>query len=147
MREHNMSEFTQYDDTIDSRDIEERIKELREELDIDENGEPNEYDEGDEKPEALADDVRDELEEELRELLELKQDIEDASGDRCEYGITLIADSYFEDYAREYAEDIHGSALSEAAWPFDSIDWESAASGLRRDYTEVEWGGYSFWVR
>lgn len=142
-----MSEFTKYDDIIDSRDIQERIEELYLELDLDASGEPNQYDEGDEKPEPLDDDVRAELEEELRELEELKSDVEAYSGDSFESGITLIADSHFEEYAKEYASDIHGSVVTEAAWPFDNIDWEGAASDLQMDYTSVTWDGYDFWVR
>jgi hypothetical protein len=142
-----MSEFTKYDDIIDTRDIQERIEELYEELDLDSNGEPNEYDEGDEKPEPLDEDERTELEEELRELLEFKAEVEAYSGDSFESGVTLIADSHFQDYAKEYAGDIHGAEVTEAAWPFDNIDWEAAADDLRMDYSEVEWDGYSFWVR
>jgi hypothetical protein len=141
-----MSGFTQYDDIIDTRDIENRIEELRDELDIDENGNANEYDEGDVKPDLPGEDERAELEEELRELLKLKEDVESYSGDSFESGVTLIADSYFEEYAQDYAADIHGSEAM-SSWPMDSIDWEAAASDLQMDYTEVEWGGYSFWVR
>lgn len=142
-----MSDFSEYDDIIDTRDVQERIEELRDELDIDEDGNPNEYDEGDGKPEPLDDDERAELEEELRELLELKSEVEAYSGDRFEDGATLIAESHFEDYAKELAEDMHGSVISEGAWPFDNIDWEGAADDLKVDYTEIQFRGYDFWVR
>ncbi len=141
-----MSEFTEYDDTIDTRDMQERIEELYAELDLDADGEPNEYDEGDEQPEPLDDDVRAELEEELRELEAFKAEVEQYSGDSFESGITLIADSYFEEHAKDYAADIHGSEAM-SSWPMDNIDWEGAASDLQMDYTQVSFRNYDFWVR
>lgn len=143
-----MSDFSKYDDVIDTRDIQQRIEELYDDLDLDANGEPNQYDEDDVKPELVpGEELRAELEEELRELEELKAEVEGYSGDRFEDGVTLIADSYFVDYAKEYASDIHGAAVTEAAWPFDNIDWDGAADDLRVDYTQVTWDGYDFWVR
>jgi hypothetical protein len=139
--------FSEYDDIIDTRDVQERIEELCEELDIEEDGTPHEYDEGDEKPEPLDDDVRAELEEELRELLELKAEVEAYSGDTFESGITMIANSHFVQYAQDFAADMHGDALHENAWPFDNINWEGAASDLQMDYTEVSFRSYNFWVR
>lgn len=142
-----MSDFSEHDDIIDSRDIQERIEELQQELDLDEDNEPNEYDDEDERPKPLDPDVKSELEDELAELSELKREVSAYSGDRFEDGVTLIAESHFEDYARELAEDLHGDAIREAAWPFDNIDWEEAADDLKVDYAEVEFRGYDFWVR
>lgn len=63
-----------------------------------------------------------------------------------EYGETFIADEYFEDYARDLADDI-GAIDSDAGWPTSYIDWEAAADALKMDYTEYELGGYTFWAR
>jgi hypothetical protein len=142
-----MAEFSECDDIIDTRDVQERMEELLEALDLDANGDPNEYDDGDEKPEPLPEDERAELEEELRELNELKADVEAYSGDSFESGITMIADSHFVEYAKDYAEDIYGAEVAEAAWPFDNIDWAGAARDLQQDYTEISFRGYDFWVR
>lgn len=142
-----MSDFSEHDDIIDSRDIQERIEELQQELDLDEDNEPNEYDDEDERPKPLDPDVKSELEEELAELSELKREVSAYSGDQFEDGVTLIAESHFEDYAKELAEDLHGDAIREMAWPFDNIDWEGAVDDLKVDYTEVEFRGYDFWVR
>lgn len=142
-----MTDFSEHDDIIDTRDIQERIEELQGELDLDEDNEPNEYDDEDERPKPLDPDVKSELEEELAELSELKREVSAYSGDQFEDGVTLIAESHFEDYAKELAEDLHGDAIREAAWPFDNIDWEAAADDLKVDYTEVEFRGYDFWVR
>lgn len=63
------------------------------------------------------------------------------------YPLTLIRDSYFEDYARELAEDIHGHALRDAQWPFTCIDWTTAANDLLMDYGTVEYDGVTYWYR
>jgi hypothetical protein len=146
-KEQNMTDFSENDDIIDTRDVQERIEELQQELDLDEDGEPNEYDAEDERPEPLDPDVKSELEEELEELMELKREVSSYSGDRFEDGATLIAEEHFEDYAKELAEDLHGEAIRQAAWPFDNIDWDAAADDLKVDYTKVEFRGYDFWVR
>lgn len=61
------------------------------------------------------------------------------------YPVTLIRDSYFEDYARELAYDIHGARMSDAQWPFTCIDWEAAVRDLQIDYTSVEYDGITYW--
>lgn len=63
------------------------------------------------------------------------------------YPLTLISDYYFEEYARELAEDISGPELREAAWPFSYIDWGAAADALRQDYSSVEVDGRTYWTR
>lgn len=62
------------------------------------------------------------------------------------YPITLIRDDYFEDYARELAEDI-GANDRNAPWPCQYIDWEAAADQLKGDYSMVEFEGDSYWYR
>lgn len=63
------------------------------------------------------------------------------------HGEALIRDSYFEDYARDTAEDIYGKELGQAKWPFSCIDWEQAARELQQDYTAFEFGGVTYWGR
>jgi len=62
------------------------------------------------------------------------------------YGETLIRDSYFEEYARELADDI-GAIPRDAGWPTTCIDWEQAARELQMDYTSVNFDGVTYWVR
>ena len=62
------------------------------------------------------------------------------------YPLTLIRDDYFEDYARELAEDC-GLIPDDAKWPATCIDWEQAARELRMDYTSTTWGGVVYWYR
>ena len=59
----------------------------------------------------------------------------------------LIPDSEFEEYTRELCEDIHGKALREAGFPFNHIDWASAAKELQSDYTDIEFDGETYWWR
>lgn len=62
------------------------------------------------------------------------------------YPLGLIADSYFETYAQEFADDI-GAVNQNASWPNTCIDWEWAARELRTDYSSVEYDGSTFWYR
>ena len=82
---------------------------------------------------------------ELKALEALQEEAEGYSPD-WKYGASLIADSYFEDYARELAEDI-GAIKDDVAWPCTCIDWEKAADELRQDYTSVEFDGVTYLVR
>lgn len=123
------------DDIIDSRDVIARIDELECER------------------EALADDPEhaddllvwdDDNAEELAALKALQEEAEGYSDWR--HGATLIRDSYFEDYAQQFAEDI-GAINDDATWPATCIDWKQAASELQQDYTSVEFDGVTYWVR
>ncbi len=82
---------------------------------------------------------------ELAALLALEADAEGYADD-WRYGVTLIRDSYFEDYARELAEEI-GAMDPNASWPLTCIDWAEAARQLQQDYTAVEFDGVTYWVR
>ncbi len=117
-----MSDINNAQDTIDSRDVIERIKEL----------------------EAIE--TRDEEEEE--ELAALKALAEEGAlyAPDWEYGETLIRDSYFAEYAEELAEDI-GAIDRNAKWPLTCIDWEEAARQLKQDYTSIDFAGVAYWVR
>jgi hypothetical protein len=58
----------------------------------------------------------------------------------------LIADSYFEDYARQLAEDI-GAIDRNQGWPACHIDWKAASENLLMDYTSVSFEGREYWIR
>lgn len=75
-----------------------------------------------------------------------------------QYGATLIRDSYFTEYAQELADDLGSFRVRHAydrrqdrdlssEWPFTCIDWEHAARELQSDYTAVDFGGVTYWVR
>lgn len=93
----------------------------------------------------------DELSEEgLVELSDLLAELAGNGGDHqwqgVRYPVTLILDSYFENYAQQLAEDI-GAIPDDAQWPANCIDWERAARELQVDYTSVEYDGITFWYR
>ena len=61
------------------------------------------------------------------------------------YPQTLIADDYFPDYAREFAEDVGAVSRENAGWIV--IDWNATAEGLKRDYNSVDYDGSTYWYR
>jgi hypothetical protein len=114
-------------DVIDSRDLIAALADLEPGIEV----------AGEADDPLDADDL--ELRDAIRELAE--EGIED-----WEYGAQLIAEHYFEDYARELAEDI-GALPREYTWPTSCIDWERAARELQMDYTPVEFLGTTYYVR
>jgi len=61
---------------------------------------------------------------------------------------TLIADSYFTEYARELADDLGLIPDNgENRWPAYCIDWEYAARELQYDYSAVDIDGARYWIR
>lgn len=129
-----MSEFDAingYEDTIDSRDIIARIEYLGSRVDDPETAEIwGPLDESEKR--------------ELKDLQLLAQDGKKATSDWA-HGVTLINDSHFEDYAREFASDI--GVISDDEWPANHIDWPEAAKELRQDYSSVEYDDHTFWLR
>lgn len=123
------------DDIIDSRDIVARVEELE--------GERAAIPEDDA---AGADEWDDDNGEELKTLRELVEEINNYAGDNADDGVTLIRADYFEQYARELADDL-GLMKAKEEWPYTCIDWEQAANELLQDYTSVSWGGVDYWLR
>lgn len=111
------------EDYIDSRTIIEKYDELKSEIEDDER-EPTE-DEG-----------------------EFMDAVDDLSNEVSEwdFGAQMIREDCFEDYARQFAEDI-GAINGKEAWPLTYIDWEAAASALQQDYGSVSFLGHDYLVR
>ena len=88
--------------------------------------------------------------EELQTLENLLEELNGCGGDEQWegdwYPLTLIRDSYFEDYARELAEDC-GMINDNAGWPNNCIDWEKAARELQYDYSSVDYDDVTYWYR
>ena len=139
------------DDTIDSRDVIERIEELQTERDTfcesyETSADMEEADEETtDKACAAWADANSEEAAELAALEALQEEAEGYCPDWT-YGAQLIRDSYFEDYAQETAEDC-GMIQPGATWPNNCIDWEQAARELQQDYTAVDFDGVTYWVR
>lgn len=117
------------EDRIDSREIIEAQESLSED-------------------EMLAAECEDDFEPDDDEQALIDFDGESEIGGDWSYGVALIREDTFEDYARELAEDIGaiGSDVSNN-WPLSCIDWEQAARELAMDYTSVEFLGYTYYVR
>ncbi len=115
-------------DIIDSRDVIERIAELR--STVEEDG---------------IDGLDDGERHELAALEALAEEAEGYAPD-WQYGETLIRDSYFKAYAMELADDI-GAVDLNASWPMSCIDWDQAARELQMDYTAVTFDGVDYWIR
>lgn len=92
---------------------------------------------------AVTSDWDEETEREWRQLKELESD---AGSREWSHGLGFIRDSYFETYAREFAEDI-GAMANCDQWPATCIDWEQAALELQADYSSVELDGTTYWYR
>ena len=119
----NTKEISNSEDFIDSRDIIARIKYLE-----------------------IDDDCNDEDENnELNALRDLQKQCEDYFSD-WSYGVTLINEDYFTEYAQELAEDI-GAIDRDSNWPACHIDWDEAADHLKMDYSCVDFDGVEYWAR
>mgnify|MGYP003516538994 CR=1 FL=1 len=135
-------------DVLDVRDIIARIEELETDL-CDEFGIENDEDENTELRALIAENDADDPSE-LRTLYALLDELAGNGGDEqwrgTWYPVTLIAESYFTDYARELAED-SGMIDRESSWPNNCIDWDAAAEQLQQDYTSCEIIGNTFYYR
>lgn len=124
---------------IDVRDIIARVLELRDERD--------EYNEKMGSPDAW-DGVPDGDPEELAMLEAILSELAGYGGaeefDGDGYPITLIADSYFQKYAKDLAED-SGMVDTNASWPMNCIDWEQAARELQMYYSSIKIRDFTYW--
>lgn len=130
-------------DVIDSRDVIKRLEIYRaavEAMGVN----PDDVVNGD-WPECAEDDSDEAATvEEFVALHELEQQAKDCSD--WDFGSTLVADSHFEDFARNEAEEL-GLIKEDAEWPYNHIDWDAAATSLKSDYTSVTFKGDTYLVR
>jgi hypothetical protein len=63
-----------------------------------------------------------------------------------DYDPTLIEDDYFEEYARDLADEL-GMNIDAQSWPLTYINWERAAEALQMDYSSVEYDGDTYYYR
>ena len=135
--------ISKYDNLIDSRDVIERIETLEEDQEAAMGGFACVEDMDDETRAYFLEWEADNGHE-LDALRELAGECEGFPD--WKYGLTLIRDSYFEDYAQDLAEDC-GMLQKGATWPYTCIDWEQAARELQADYSMVTFDGVDYWVR
>jgi len=116
-------------DVIDVRDIIARFEEL--------------------DPEYSTIQLTSEEREELETLTAILADLKGYGGDEKWrgdwYPITLIADSYLTEYARDLLIDC--GDLPRNLPHYIAIDWDATARNIRVDYTPVEIDGATYWYR
>jgi hypothetical protein len=88
---------------------------------------------------------KDSTDPEILSLGELIDECEDCVED-WKYGVTLIRDTYFRNYAMDLADEL-GLMPDGYVWPISCIDWDQAERELQMDYTCVSFGGVTYWVR
>lgn len=144
------------DDILDSRDVEERFDDLESDLrqtylttcDEDEEGEPIENPPFEAWVEATSKDKDSPHALDCCEYIEYRdfiQECRDYVSD-WRYGAQLIHETYFTDYARQFAEDI-GALEGCDRWPATCIDWEQAARELKMDFSSIEFAGNTYYYR
>ncbi len=136
------TEISNTQDIIDSREVIDRIEELRAEWAESTGDDPDTYAlSGDDWSVGLGEDGA----EEIVALLALAHEGEQYAED-WQYGATLIHEDYFTTYAQDLAEDI-GYIQRDVSWPYTHIDWDAAADELKVDYSEIEFDGHTYFVR
>jgi len=120
-------------DIIDSRDIIDRIEELKELI------------EGEGCEDACT-----EYKLELAMLEDLADQGQSESSDWI-HGETLIRRSYFVDYTEELINDCYEmpKQMHSGGWPFRhmTIDYEAAAKELEQDYASIDFDGVEYLIR
>jgi antirestriction protein len=86
-----------------------------------------------------------ELTEEDLSRIQSIEDLLSEVGLEAPYGVTLIPEDDFVDYAEQLAEDL--GMVKDQSWPYCHIDWDAAADSLRMDYSSVEFDGVSYLFR
>lgn len=136
-----MTDTSNSDDVIDSRDVIERIEELREM--IEDANAATDLETSETVTPADKPDVTAEIEE-LRVLEAFAKEGEGYAPD-WEYGATIIRESYFADYCEELCKDIGDLPSNIPAYLV--IDWEATALNLRVDYADIDFDGVTYLVR
>jgi chromosome segregation ATPase len=93
---------------------------------------------------TAAKDEYEDIREELEMLEALAEEGEQYSED-WKYGATLIRENYFTDYCKELCEDI--GDIPKDLPPYIVIDWDTTAENLKVDYTTIDFGTETFYVR
>lgn len=139
--------YTDYngDDTIDSRELAELLAEMASDrVYLEDAVNDADDDEAKEKAEAaLA-----EWDDEHGEAYEALKDFCDSAEQYCAdwvHGVQLILDEHWTEYAEQLTDDL--GVINQRLPEWVVIDWEQTAENLKADYTAVEWGAYTYWVR
>lgn len=156
------TEISNNEDVLDSRAVIERLEDMQEELDA---LEQDIEDASEAAQVAQVNELKGDAEAAERELTAAEASLahwEDCQREEYQqlkslcaegegfsdwaHGETLIRDSYFEAYARELAYEF-GAIDKAAKWPNNCIDWGRAARELQMDYSAIEFGDVTYWIR
>ncbi len=136
-------------DLIDIRDIISRVEQLREEL------QQNQADQGGDIEfkewfDVVVNDSGEIFHEECVELQKLEELLKDLCGDGGNeqwegdwYTLTLIKDSYFEESMDEMVADCYDVPKNLPSFMTITLDYDA----LKHNYSEVEFGGFSYYYR
>lgn len=151
--------ITNQDDTIDSRDIIERIEELEAALEAAHKEETTEGSTNLDFDEWVDVVIKDqsaahahEYWEEAKELKALKALAEEASSSPdWIHGETLINEDYFTAYIEQLIDDCYEmpKEMNSGNWPYRhmTINYEEAAEEAKVDYMEVDFDGTTYLIR
>ncbi|AXQ69055.1 hypothetical protein HOU02_gp154 [Caulobacter phage CcrBL9] len=143
------ADFSNRDDTIDTRQIVERVEVLRSALETAgvETGDLAALEALDEEEAVTDQDQRETFNEIREEYLILARMVEEGAnyGEDWTFGATLVRESYFTEFAQEECESLGYIAKDFPSWI--SIDWEKTANTMKSDYTEIDFDGVSYYVR
>jgi len=133
----------EFGDMIDSRDILERVEDLK---DLFADHTPFRTDGEIEFWVDDDDGTETDLFEEYEELEALNEFVEEAESYSSDFhhGESVISEDYFTEYAEDMAKDIY---VIEEHWPYTAIDWCQAAEQLKQDYCSIAYDGEMYWIR
>jgi len=139
-----MTNISNREDVMDSRDIIERIEELRDTIESDSGKDCGDFggDHGWLEYALTCDDVDREEVEELKSLKCVAEQAADYAPD-WDYGSTLIRESYFEEYMDDMIADCYEMPKDMPAFMTITLDYVA----LRMDYTAVDFDGVIYLIR
>jgi len=83
---------------------------------------------------------------ELTALKALRDELEGYCDD-WKYGVTLIRESYLQEYCKDWVADIGDLPANLPSYIKNDIDWNGVADDLRVDYTEADFDGVTYLAR
>ena len=133
------------DDTIDSRELAELLTEMA----TDRADLVDAVDDAD-SPEVEATAKRElvEWDDEHGEAYKALEEFCNEAEKYCDdwhHGVQLILEEHWTEYAEQLTHDLGALSRDMPTWVV--IDWEATGENLKADYTAIEWGAYTYWVR
>lgn len=83
--------------------------------------------------------------EELENIENFLSEISDHNSE-VEYGTSIISDYYFEDYVKDYIEEIYPELENLPPFIKYNIDWGRVTNDIKVDYAYIESNNKKYWV-